>query len=98
MLISLAVGGIGICVIPFCTDLWSSLCAVSMFSVGSAGFYTILNVILIDQFGKNNLASSWGFITMTQGILCLAYSPLLGKLILMGSQENGNNVILLINN
>ncbi|XP_047737057.1 monocarboxylate transporter 2 isoform X2 [Hyalella azteca] len=76
----LIVAGIGTTAIPASTDFWVVLFNFSIFSIGSSGYFAIINVILIDQFGGHNVASSWGFIRMIQGALNFIYPPLLGYL------------------
>ena len=76
----LILGGLGICLIPFTRDLYTLSAAVLIFSFGSAGFYATINCILIDQFGKENVSESWGFIRMQEGILNFLYLPILGKI------------------
>ncbi|KAB7498362.1 Monocarboxylate transporter 6, partial [Armadillidium nasatum] len=57
----LCVGGAGILIIPLCTDLWQIYLAISLFTMGSAGNYAFLNVVLTEQFGKHSIATTWGF-------------------------------------
>uniref|UniRef100_A0A6A7G8J7 Monocarboxylate transporter 1-like n=2 Tax=Hirondellea gigas TaxID=1518452 RepID=A0A6A7G8J7_9CRUS len=75
------VGGLGICLIPLAGGFWGIMVTITIFSLGSSGFFATLIVILIDQFGRNNSASSFGFIRMTQGILNFVYPPILGLMI-----------------
>jgi len=75
---TLLVGGAGICLIPFARGVWGCLVGVTLFSLGSSGFFATINVILLDQFGRANVSSSWGFIRMLQGILNFVYPPILG--------------------
>ena len=64
---------------PFTNGLWTMIVAVTLFSVASGGYFATINVILIDQFGKNNVSSSWGFIRMQQGILNFIVPSILGE-------------------
>ncbi|XP_047740913.1 monocarboxylate transporter 2-like [Hyalella azteca] len=76
--VCLVVAGIGTVMIPASTNFWVVMFIFSLFSLGSSGYFGTINVILIDQFGAHNVASSWGFIRMIQGILNFTYPPLLG--------------------
>ncbi|XP_018008790.1 monocarboxylate transporter 2 [Hyalella azteca] len=76
--VCLVSAGIGTVMIPASTNFWVVMCTFSLFSLGSSGYFGTINVILIDQFGAYNVASSWGFIRMIQGILNFLYPPLLG--------------------
>ncbi|XP_047737437.1 monocarboxylate transporter 1 isoform X2 [Hyalella azteca] len=79
--VCLVVAGIGTAMIPASTNFWVVMFTFSIFSLGSSGYFANINVILIDQFGEHNVASSWGFIRMIQGILNFLYPPLLGYLV-----------------
>uniref|UniRef100_A0A2P2I0M9 Monocarboxylate transporter 2-like n=1 Tax=Hirondellea gigas TaxID=1518452 RepID=A0A2P2I0M9_9CRUS len=75
------VGGAGICLIPFCGGFWTMICAMTLTTFCSTGFFTCLNGLLIDQFGRDNISSSYGFIRMIQGFFCAVLPPLLGLIV-----------------
>lgn len=77
----LMIGGVGTALMPASSGFWGIIITITLHSLGSSGFFATINVILIDQFGKNNVASSWGFIRMIQGILNFAYPSLLGLMV-----------------
>ena len=56
------------------------MAASLIFSLGSGGFFTSINVVLTDQFGRESIASTWGFVRMTQGLFGFIYPPLIGRI------------------
>jgi len=78
--VSLLVGGGGICLIPFSWGVYSCLVGLTLFTVASAGYFSTIHVLIIDQFGKHNISSSWGFMKILHGSLNFCYAVLLGHL------------------
>ncbi|KAK7068807.1 hypothetical protein SK128_020427 [Halocaridina rubra] len=74
----LVIGGIGCLIVPLCTNLWSLLIFATMLSLCMASFWTLVNVLLADQFGGEAMASTWGFFRMTQGICSFIYPSIIG--------------------
>ena len=79
ILFSQFIGGTGIILMAFSHNLWTMLVTTTLFSIGNAGYFAIINPILIDQFGRNNSSSSWGFVRTWQGVLNCVYPTMLGK-------------------
>ncbi|XP_066944851.1 monocarboxylate transporter 12-like [Macrobrachium rosenbergii] len=77
-IIGLLLGGIGCLSVPLCTNMWHLLVFGTMYSLCMAFYWTLVNVLLADQFGGEAMASTWGFFRMFQGICNFVYPSLLG--------------------
>ncbi|XP_064083725.1 monocarboxylate transporter 2-like [Macrobrachium nipponense] len=77
-IIGLLLGGIGCLSVPLCTNMWHLLFFGTMYSLCMAFYWTLVNVLLADQFGGDAMASTWGFFRMFQGICNFMYPSLLG--------------------
>ncbi|KAL7638049.1 UNVERIFIED_CONTAM: hypothetical protein RMT77_011674 [Armadillidium vulgare] len=77
----LLVGSIGIFLIPVCAHLWQIYFAIFLYSISPAGYNTLLNVILTQQFGKASITTTWGFIRMVLGIFGSIGSLIIGVII-----------------
>ncbi|XP_068212707.1 monocarboxylate transporter 2-like [Palaemon carinicauda] len=75
---SLLIGGIGCLTVPLCTNMWHLMVFATMYSLCMAFYWTLVNVLLADQFGGESMASTWGFFRMFQGIFNFGYPSLLG--------------------
>lgn len=74
----LTVAGTSLMMLPLAYNMWTILSILWMRSFGIAMFWALIHGLLADQFGPENMATSWGFVRMTQGITNFLYAPLLG--------------------
>ncbi|XP_064083720.1 monocarboxylate transporter 2-like [Macrobrachium nipponense] len=75
---SLVIGGVGCMTLPLSSNMWHLLVFATMFSLCMAFFWTLINVLLADQFGGDAMASTWGFFRMLQGICNFFYPTVVG--------------------
>ncbi|XP_066944936.1 monocarboxylate transporter 12-like [Macrobrachium rosenbergii] len=75
---SLLVGAAGCLIVPLCGSMWQLLVSATMFSLSMGFFWTLINVLLAEQFGGDAMPSTWGFFRMVQGICSFVYPPLIG--------------------
>lgn len=78
LIAGLVVGGIGCLLTPLCNNMWQLLGAATLLSFCMAFFWTLINTLLADEFGGDDMASTWGFFRMTQGICSFLYPSLIG--------------------
>lgn len=78
---SLWISSIGTLLIPFGTNLTFLIIAVGLFTIGPAAYTASIAVILCEEFGKENITCTWGFVKMIHGIFSFVHSLLIGKLI-----------------
>ncbi|XP_068216747.1 monocarboxylate transporter 2-like [Palaemon carinicauda] len=76
----MAIAGTSLMMLPLAYNMWTILSILWMRSFGIAMFWALLNGLLADQFGAENMSTTWGFVRMTQGITNFFYPPLLGAL------------------
>ncbi|XP_068212754.1 monocarboxylate transporter 12-like [Palaemon carinicauda] len=74
----LFVGAAGCLITPLCTSLWQLVIPTTMFSLCMGFFWTLINVLLKEQFGGDSMPSTWGFFRMVQGICSFVYPSLIG--------------------
>ncbi|XP_064083398.1 monocarboxylate transporter 2-like [Macrobrachium nipponense] len=74
----LVVGAAGCLVTPLCGSLWQLIIPTTMFALCMGFFWTLINVLLKDQFGGEAMSSTWGFFRMVQGICSFMYPPFIG--------------------
>lgn len=76
---SLALGGVGCMVVPLCSTIWQIILAITLSAFGIATFRALISTLMADDFGAELTASTWGFLSMVQGICGFIYPSLLGK-------------------
>lgn len=76
---SLLVGGLSCFLVTFCSTMWHLFFVSTLFTMGLATFWALINTLLVLDFGHQSIASSWGFFRMTQGITSFFYPSLLGE-------------------
>ena len=79
----MVIGGTGCILTSMAKNLWQIAVTSGIFSVASAGYYALLNVVLVQKFGKNSIGSTYGFARMVQGAFNFVFPPLLGIHILL---------------
>ncbi|XP_069940001.1 monocarboxylate transporter 12-like isoform X2 [Cherax quadricarinatus] len=77
----LVTGGVSCLLVPLCTTLWQLLAATTMLALCTATFWTLINILLADQFGDESMATTWGFFRMTQGVCSLFYPAIIGMVL-----------------
>ncbi|XP_064083510.1 monocarboxylate transporter 2-like isoform X2 [Macrobrachium nipponense] len=77
-IVSLLVGAAGCLIVPLCGSMWQLLISATMFSLCMGFFWTLINILLAEQFGGDAMPSTWGFFRMVQGICSFVYPPLIG--------------------
>ncbi|KAK3851960.1 hypothetical protein Pcinc_041430 [Petrolisthes cinctipes] len=77
----LMLGGVGCMLIPLCTKMWLLMAVSTLMSLAMATYFTLINVLLADQFGGNSMASTWGFLRFTTGMCNLFYPSLIGMVL-----------------
>ncbi|KAK8380195.1 hypothetical protein O3P69_016674 [Scylla paramamosain] len=74
----LVVGGLACLLVTLCSAMWQLLLVTTLYTIGLAIFWALINTLLTNDFGPESIASSWGFFRMTQGITNFIYPSLLG--------------------
>nr|XP_045595841.1 monocarboxylate transporter 2-like [Procambarus clarkii] len=74
-------GGAGCLLVPLCSRLWHLMAASTLHAFCMASFWTLISVLLADQFGPDAMASTWGFFRMTQGVCSFFYPTIIGMLL-----------------
>ncbi|XP_045117040.1 monocarboxylate transporter 12-like isoform X2 [Portunus trituberculatus] len=76
--VGLVVGGLSCFLVTFCSAMWQLMLVTTLYSIGLATFWALINTLLVNDFGPKSVATSWGFFRMTQGITNFIYPSLLG--------------------
>ncbi|XP_068212747.1 monocarboxylate transporter 12-like [Palaemon carinicauda] len=77
-LVSLLIGAAGCLIVPLCGTMWQLIITATMFSLSMGFFWTLINILLAEQFGGDSMPSTWGFFRMVQGICSFVYPPFIG--------------------
>ncbi|KAL7635572.1 UNVERIFIED_CONTAM: hypothetical protein RMT77_014641 [Armadillidium vulgare] len=72
---------IGVLLIPLGDNLKFLMVAVGLYTFGPASYISSLTVILCEEFGKENITSTWGFVKTTHGIFAFIHSFLIGYIV-----------------
>ncbi|KAB7505650.1 Monocarboxylate transporter 6 [Armadillidium nasatum] len=71
----------GSALIHFARGLVPLMLLISLYTFGPASFHVSVNVILTERFGKEVIASTYGFVRMAQGIFSFIHPILIGYLL-----------------
>lgn len=65
--------------VPLTGSLWSLMLLLATYSIGPTSFHTFITVMLCHEFGKESIATTWGFLRMVQGVFSFIHPALIGK-------------------
>ncbi|KAB7495899.1 Monocarboxylate transporter 12-B [Armadillidium nasatum] len=81
LMICLWISSVGTLLIPFGTNLTFLIISVGLFTIGPAAYTASIAVILCEEFGKENITCTWGFVKMVHGIFSFVHSLLIGYIV-----------------
>jgi len=76
--LSLVIGGLATCLVPFLNDYWMLCAYCAVFGSCIAAFICLRSIVLVELLGIEKLTNSFGLLLLCQGISSLIGSPLAG--------------------
>ncbi|RXG60612.1 hypothetical protein Avbf_00913 [Armadillidium vulgare] len=81
LLICLWISAVGKFFIPYATNLITLVILIFVCTVAVASFNTTLTVMLVEDFGREHITTTWGFFRMTSGIFSFTNSLIIGYIL-----------------
>ncbi|RXG60613.1 Monocarboxylate transporter 14 [Armadillidium vulgare] len=80
-LTSLWISAVGKFFIPYATNLITLVILIFVCTVAVASFNSTLTVMLVEDFGREHITTTWGFFRMTSGIFSFTNSLIIGYIL-----------------
>ncbi|KAB7505347.1 Monocarboxylate transporter 12 [Armadillidium nasatum] len=81
LLICLWISAAGKFFVPFATNLVTLIILTFVCTVAGASYVTSLTVMLVEDFGREHITTTWGFVRMTSGIFSFINSLIIGYIL-----------------
>ncbi|RXG68081.1 Monocarboxylate transporter 14 [Armadillidium vulgare] len=67
--------------VPFATNLVTLIILTFVCTIAGASYVTSLTVMLVEDFGREHITTTWGFVRMTSGIFSFINSLIIGYIL-----------------